>query len=181
MARASRGGMNSAALGAKTKQPDFVETRPKMLVFESCQRIRIENVTLQNSPMFHMSPTQCTDVVIDGVHVFAPANSPNTDSCNPSGWNYIIKNCVFDVGDDNIAVKPFIKPGDGRLSVENVFVSNCTFKHGHGLSIGGQTPGGLRNMHVRDCTFEDTENGIRLKSEADLAGLSRISLTKTSR
>ncbi len=159
------------ALGPKGKAPDFVDSRPKMIAIHDSRRIRIEGVTLTNSPMFHMSPTNCQDVVIDGVTVIAPAKSPNTDSCNPSGWNYIIKNCTFDVGDDNIALKPFIKPGDGRLSVENVYVVDCTFKHGHGLSVGGQTPGGLRNLHVRNCTFEDTENGIRLKAERGQGGL----------
>ena len=142
----------------------YAERRPKMLCLESCQRVGIEGVTLQNAPMFHMSPTRCENVVIDGVHVFAPAKSPNTDSCNPSGWNVVIRNCTFDVGDDNVAVKPFDRPGDGRLSVENVFIYDCTFRHGHGLSVGGQTPGGLRNLHVWHCTFDGTENGIRLKS-----------------
>src|SRR5207249_4447697 len=102
------------ALGLKAKEPNFVDTRPKMLAIHDSQRISIEGVTLTNSPMFHIAPTNCQDVVIDSVTVIAPAKSPNTDSCNPSGWNYIIKNCTFDVGDDNIAVKPFVKPGDGR-------------------------------------------------------------------
>ena len=62
------------ALGPKTKDPDFVDSRPKMLAIHDSQRIRIEGVTLTNSPMFHMSPTNCSDVVIDGVTVIAPAN-----------------------------------------------------------------------------------------------------------
>jgi polygalacturonase len=160
------------ALGpAVTKAEGFADTRPKLLAIHESQRIRIEGVTVCNSPMFHISPTGCENVVIDSVTVTAPAKSPNTDSCNPSGWNYIIRNCTFDVGDDNIAVKPFNKPGDGRLSVENIYVLNCTFKHGHGLSVGGQTPGGFRNMYVRDCTFEDTDAGIRLKADRGQGGL----------
>src|SRR5205823_11305483 len=76
----------------RKKKHDITEHRPKMIVFDHCQRIRIEGVTLTNSPMFHMSPTECQDVVIDGVTVIAPSDSPNTDSCNPSGWNYLITN-----------------------------------------------------------------------------------------
>jgi polygalacturonase len=159
------------ALGKKVKEPGYADPRPKMLVFESCKRIKLQGITLTNSPMFHISPTHCEDVIADGVTVIAPSNAPNTDSFNPSGWNFIVKNCLFDVGDDNIAVKPFHKPGDGRLSVENLYILNCTFRHGHGLSIGGQTPGGLRNMHVRDCVFEDTDNGIRMKSNRTEGGL----------
>jgi polygalacturonase len=154
----------------KSKQP-FTERRPKMMVFYRCQRVRIEGVHLTNAPMFHMSPTQSQDVVCDGVTVFAAPDSPNTDSFNPSGWNILLINCTFDIGDDNVAVKPFVKPGDGRLSVENLYITKCHFLHGHGLSVGGQTPGGLRNMWVWDCVFEDTDTGIRLKAERGDGGL----------
>jgi len=156
---------------AHRRDSGFVEERPKMIVFYRCKRVRIEDVTLQNSPMFHMSPTQTEDVWCENVKVFAPKDSPNTDSFNPSGWNIVVTKCMFDIGDDNIAVKPFVKPGDGRLSVENLYITNCVFKHGHGLSVGGQTPGGIRNMHVWDIDFEDTDIGIRLKAERGQGGL----------
>jgi polygalacturonase len=156
---------------AHRHDPGFVERRPKMIVFYQCKRVRIEDVTLTNSPMFHMSPTQTEDVWCENVKVVAPKNSPNTDSFNPSGWNIVVTKCQFDTGDDNIAVKPFVKLGDGRLSVENLYIAHCVFKHGHGLSVGGQTPGGLRNMHVWDIDFEDTDIGIRLKAERGQGGL----------
>jgi polygalacturonase len=155
----------------KRKKETWKESRPKMLFFYQCARVLIDGVTLTNAPMFHMSPTQCTDVVCENVTVIAPKDSPNTDSFNPSGWNILLRNCTFDIGDDNVAVKPFNDPGDGRRSVENIYITGCTFRHGHGLSVGGQTPGGLRNMHVWDCTFEDTDNGIRLKAERGQGGV----------
>jgi polygalacturonase len=149
----------------KKKKETWVENRPKMLALYKCERVRIADVTLTNSPMFHMSPTQCTNVICENVTVIAPKDSPNTDSFNPSGWNILVRNCTFDIGDDNVAVKPFTKPGDGRFAVENLYITGCTFRHGHGLSVGGQTPGGLRNMRVWDCTFDQTDTGIRLKAE----------------
>lgn len=155
----------------KKKKEAFTEHRPKMLVFYRCERVLIDGITLTNSPMFHISPTQCQDVICQNVTVIAPKDSPNTDSFNPSGWNILLRNCTFDIGDDNVAVKPFIEPGDGRRSVENLYITGCTFRHGHGLSVGGQTPGGLRNMRVWDCTFEDTDIGIRLKAERGQGGI----------
>lgn len=156
---------------AHRRDSGFVERRPKFLCFEACERVRIEGITIVNAPMFHMSPTHTKDVTIDGVTVLAPGDSPNTDSCNPSGWNYLIQNCYFSVGDDNVAVKPFHAPGDGRASVENLYIRNCKFGTGHGLSVGGQTPGGLRNMHVENISFEGTDIGLRLKAERGDGGL----------
>jgi polygalacturonase len=39
------------------------------------------------------------------------------------------------------------------------------------MSVGGQTPGGLRGLLVRNCTFEGTDAGIRLKAPRGEGGL----------
>jgi polygalacturonase len=39
------------------------------------------------------------------------------------------------------------------------------------MSIGGQTPGGLRNLIVRNCTFDGTEAGIRFKAGRGNGGI----------
>jgi polygalacturonase len=150
---------------------DQLPHRPFMVVFTKCRRVLVENVTLQNSPMFHLVPDDCSDVTIRNVRIFAPDGSPNTDGCDPSGCNIAISGCTIDVGDDNIAVKPGRVQADDGVSCENISISNCTFLHGHGVSIGGQTPGGLRNMLVKDCTFDNTAFGIRMKASRGAGGL----------
>ena len=49
-------------------------------------------------------------------------------------------------------------------------MTDCTFLHGHGLSIGSETTGGVRNVTVKHCTFENTENGLRIKSDVRRGG-----------
>jgi polygalacturonase len=39
------------------------------------------------------------------------------------------------------------------------------------MSIGSETTGGVRNLTVRNCTFEGTENGIRIKSARGKGGV----------
>jgi polygalacturonase len=156
--------------GATTQPSQLYPHRPHMIVFNNCDRVLVRGITLTNSPMFHLVPQQCRDVRIENCRFISPDESPNTDGIDPSGRNILITGCYFDVGDDCIAVKPQA-PFDGEhLSVEDLYVTNCTFKHGHGLSIGGQTPGGLQRMLVRDCTFDGTDAGIRMKANRGTGG-----------
>jgi len=71
-----------------------------------------------------------------------------------------------DHGDDNVALKA---NSDGPT--ENVTVTDCTFLHGHGVSVGSETAGGVRNILVQRCTFENTGTAIRIKSARDRGGV----------
>jgi polygalacturonase len=145
--------------------------RPFMIVIKGCTRLLVQGVTLTNSPSFHLVPQQCTDVTIDHVTILAPEKAPNTDGMDPSGWNYSITHCTFDVGDDCIAIKAGGKASGDKPSCENFFISDCTFKHGHGMSIGGQTGAGLKHLVVQNCTFDSTGAGIRMKAPRGNGGL----------
>ena len=81
----------------------------------------------------------------------------------------LITNCTIDDGDDNIAVKPggnSRSPGD-----KNFIITNCTFRHGHGMSIGSGTDNGIEDLHVSNCTFDSTDSGIRIKTSRGRGGL----------
>jgi polygalacturonase len=142
--------------------------RPYMIKLSNCTRVRVHGVTLGNSPMFHLVPQNCTDVTIQGITIQAPANAPNTDGIDPSGWNFLITDCTIDTGDDNIA----IKPANGRTpGNKNYKVKNCTFRHGHGCSVGSGTAGGIEDLKVSACTFNQTDSGIRIKTLRGNGGL----------
>jgi polygalacturonase len=145
--------------------------RPNLINLNRCNRVLVQDVLLTNSPMFHLVPKACQNVTVQNIHIKAPSNAPNTDGMDPSGWNYLIDHCTFDVGDDCIALKPTTKIDPARPSCENFTITNCTFIHGHGMSIGGQSNGGLHHMIVRDCTFDSTDAGIRMKANRGVGGL----------
>ncbi len=142
--------------------------RPRMIAFGSCNRVLIENVTLTNSPMFHIAIRgKSSDVTVRGVTIRAnPSTDPvnpghNTDACDVSGKNILIENCDVSVGDDNFTC-------GGNTS--DVLITNCTYGYGHGVSIGSPTYGGVSNITVINCTFNNTEAGIRIKSDRDRGG-----------
>jgi len=81
-----------------------------------------------------------------------------------------ITRCRIDVGDDNVAIKSGKKLPGREFACEDLTVTDCVFKHGHGMSIGSETGGGVRNLTVRRCRFEGTENGLRVKSARGRGG-----------
>src|ERR1041385_416855 len=62
-----------AAEAARRKQPGYTLPRPNLIVLTGCKNLRVENITIQNSPKFHLVPTDCDDVVISNVTILAPA------------------------------------------------------------------------------------------------------------
>jgi len=141
--------------------------RPNLIVIQDCQRLQVTGVTLQNSPQFHLVPKLCTDVLIDGIKILAPSDSPNTDAIDPSNCrDVLIRHVMTDNGDDNVAFKA---GSDGPC--ENITVTDCTFFHGHGVSIGSETNGGVHNILVQRCTFENTGTAIRIKSSRARGGI----------
>ena len=100
----------------------------------------------------------------------APDESPNTDAINLGRTkNVLITSCTISTGDDNVALVSSGEPTEDNVT-ENVTVRDCTFGFGHGVSIGSYTSAGLRNITVENVTFDNTVNGIRIKSEESRGG-----------
>ncbi len=143
--------------------------RPKMISPSNCERLLIEGITLSNSPMFHIAlGGKMQDVTVRGVTIRAPASddpvlpSHNTDACDVKGKNILIADCDVSVGDDNFTC-------GGNTS--DVLITNCHYGFGHGVSIGSYTSGGVSNITVVNCTFNNTEAGIRIKTDRDRGGV----------
>ena len=143
--------------------------RPRLVVFNYCQHIRMEGVTVQNSPSWQIVPYYSDDIVIRNIRVLAPYPSPNTDAIDPfSSSNIVIDHVDADTGDDNIAIKSgeINSPGPDSPS-RNITITDCDFDHGHGLSIGSEIAGGVQNVHAERIHFKGTDQGIRIKSARD--------------
>jgi polygalacturonase len=157
---------------ARQKVSGFTLPRPNLISFVRCKNLRIAGVRLLNSPKFHLVPTECEDMTIDSITILSPERAANTDGIDPSNCrNVKITRCTIDTGDDNIAIKSGRKIEGREFGCENIFVSGCTFKHGHGMSIGSEVVGGVRNVTVTNCTFENTDNGLRIKSRRGRGGI----------
>jgi polygalacturonase len=147
---------------ARGKPGRLVVKRFHMVVLNECVRIHIADVTLTDSPMFHLVPSNITNLVVEHVKVIAPSTAPNTDGIDPGPVaNALIRDCDLDTGDDDIAIK---------TGAQNVLIEDCRVLHGHGISIGSGTTRGVHNVLVRRCTFDGADNGIRIKSMRGAGG-----------
>jgi polygalacturonase len=146
--------------------------RPRLVAFDRCANVRIHGLQFRNSPSFHLVFRSCTDVEVDGVAILAPPDSPNTDGIDPMASRSVrVVNSTIDTGDDNIAIKSgTVDSGHPGAASSDISIDRCTFLHGHGVSIGSETNGGVQHVLVSNSTFHGTENGIRIKTNRDSGG-----------
>jgi polygalacturonase len=156
---------------ARQRVSGYVLPRPRLMNFNRCKNLRLVGIKLVNSPSSHLLFTDSEDVTIEKVTIVAPAGSANTDGINPSNSrNVTIAHCTIDTGDDNIAIKSSKRVAGREFACENISVIDCDFLHGHGMSIGSATAGGIHHVVVKNCRFENTDNGLRIKSGRDRGG-----------
>ena len=146
--------------------------RPYLVCFSECEHVVLENVTLTNSPAWTVHPLRCRNVVVRGLNIRNPYESPNTDGINPDACQDVrISDCTIDVGDDCIAIKSGTEKTPNRVATERVIITNCHFLHGHGgVVLGSEMSGNVRNVVVSSCVFYGTDRGIRLKTRRGRGG-----------
>jgi len=150
--------------------------RPSFIQPYQCKNILIEDVTLINPPMWMLHPVLSENLTIRGVRLFSKG-APNGDGCDPECCkDVLIEECVFNTGDDCIA----IKSGRNRqgyeagVPTENVIIRKCTMKDGHGgITLGSELSGGIRNVFASDCDMSSPNlvRALRLKSNRYRGGV----------
>ena len=122
-----------------------------------------------------MNPALCEDVSILNVQVRNSPIAQNSDALDlESCHRAVIRDCIFDAGDDGICIKSGKDAVGRRIGVptEDVLVADCTVYHAHGgFTIGSEMSGGVRNMRVDNCTFIGTDVGLRFKSARGRGGV----------
>ncbi|MGZ3882496.1 MAG: glycoside hydrolase family 28 protein, partial [Flavisolibacter sp.] len=148
--------------------------RPPFIQPMYCRNVRVEGITIINSPFWTVNPEFCENVTVDGVTINNP-HSPNTDGINPESCKYVhISNCHISVGDDCITIKSGRDiPGRTKAApAENYTITNCTMLAGHGgVVIGSEMSGGVRKIVISNCVFDGTDRGIRIKTTRGRGGV----------
>jgi polygalacturonase len=149
--------------------------RAQLINFVQCNIVKIEGVTLKNSPFWVIHPLLTNDFTLRNVSI--ESLGPNSDGCDPESCkNVLIEGCSFNDGDDCIAIKSG-RNNDGRkwnIPSENIIVRNCKMKAGHGgVVIGSEISGGYKNLYVENCKMDspELERVIRIKTNTCRGGV----------
>lgn len=149
--------------------------RPNFIQPYRCKNILIEGVSIVRSPMWELNPVLSENITVRGVKI--SSHGPNNDGCDPeSSRDILVEDCVFDTGDDCIAIKSG-RNNDGRrvnVPTENMVIRRCVMKDGHGgVVLGSECTGGIRNIFVEDCTMDspNLDRGLRFKNNAVRGGI----------
>lgn len=149
--------------------------RPVMVNLKHCKRVLIEDVQLQNSPAWCLHPYFCEDLTVKGVRINNPYYAQNGDGIDiESCKNVEVCYCNFTTGDDGICIKSGKDKEARKITgpCENIHIHHCFVGHSHGgFVIGSEMSRGVRNVLVEDCTFMDSDIGIRMKSTIGRGGV----------
>lgn len=148
---------NYAPLEERMMVNDSAHLRPQFIQFNRCENVLLEGVKITNSPFWTIHPYLSKNVVIRKLNVYAHGH--NNDGVDPEmSQNVLIEDCIFDQGDDAIAIKSGRNPEGWRLKTpsKNIIIRNCLVKNGHQLvAIGTELSGGIENVYVENCEVAD--------------------------
>jgi len=154
-------------LAHEAKVKDLQQSVPSMIALRHVDNFTMYQITLRNSPGFHVSVNQTDGFTAWGVKIMTPKTARNTDGIDPgSSRNITIANSYIHTGDDDVCLKP-----SAAGAVSNMSVLHNHFYSGHGMSIGSGTFGGVDHLLVDDLTIDGADNGIRIKSDRSRGGL----------
>ncbi|KAL6272957.1 hypothetical protein ACE6H2_023649 [Prunus campanulata] len=128
--------------------------------FYKCDYLQLSGLKHLDSPKAHITINNCNNVSVSNLHIIAPEDSPNTDGIDISMSTFVnIHNSTIGTGDDCIA----LNNGSSHINITSIVCGP-----GHGISVGSLGEDGayetVEEVHVRNCTFNGTKNGARIKT-----------------
>lgn len=143
--------------------------RPNFIQPYRCRNVLIEGVKILRSPMWEVHPVLSSNVTVRRIRV--DSHGPNNDGCDPESCDYVlIDGCVFDTGDDCIAIKAGRNADGRRVNVpcQNVVIQHCHMRDGHGgVTIGSEMTGGVRSVFARNNRLSSPNLQIALRMKTN--------------
>ena len=162
--------------------------RPHLVNMEYCINITVANLTMRNSPNFHLRVPNVKNLLVRNLYIWVDIEAQsnlvksshwkvpmfpfNTDGIDPSGQNILIQNITVENYDDAVAVKPSRLKETG--CTENVTVENANIIRSVGMSIGSVPPNSkincIRNVTFRNINFTYPFKAIYVKTNSGKEG-----------
>ncbi|GAB2212004.1 hypothetical protein Droror1_Dr00025346 [Drosera rotundifolia] len=153
-------------------------TRPYLIELMYSDSIQISNLTLVNSPSWNVHPVYSSNILVQGITISAPLNSPNTDGINPDSCsNTRIEDCYIVSGDDCVAIKSgwdeygisFAMPTK-HLIIRRL---TCISPTSAVIALGSEMSGGIQDVRAESILAINSESGVRIKTAPGRGGYVR--------
>ncbi|KEH21119.1 putative galacturan 1,4-alpha-galacturonidase [Medicago truncatula] len=150
-------------------------TRPYLIEIMYSDNIQISNLTLVNSPSWNVHPVYSSNIIVQGITILAPVNSPNTDGINPdSCTNTRIEDCYIVSGDDCVAVKSgWDEYGIAYgMPTKQLVIRRltCISPTSAVIALGSEMSGGIQDVRAEDIVAINSESGVRIKTAVGRGG-----------
>ncbi|PON77124.1 Glycoside hydrolase [Trema orientale] len=156
-------GQGKASYGKHCTRLNYCSKLPINIRFNFVTNSAVKGITSLDSKQFHILVLGGENLSFKNVKVIAPEDSANTDGIHIGrSTNVTIADSTIQTGDDCISI------GDGT---KKLTITKVTCGPGHGISVGSlgkytnEAP--VEGVTVRDCTFKNTQNGVRIKTWPD--------------
>lgn len=150
--------------------------RPRLFFINHCSNVTMQGITVKNSPSWTIHPYFSDHLKFIDVKINAPANSHNTDGLDPeSCTDVLVLGTYISVGDDCIAIKSgkIYMAQKYNTPTSNMIVRQCCMRDGHGaVTVGSEIAAGVKDVHIKDCLFLNTDRGLRVKTRRGRGKLS---------
>lgn len=152
--------------------------RGHSIFMDRAKNINLIGLYVHNTQAWAIHPYMSDGINFYNLSIKNNPKMPTTDGIDPDcSSNIEIKGCHFSVGDDCIA----IKSGTYDLALKykkassNILIENNFMADGHGgVVFGSESSGGINNIVVRRCLFENTDRGLRIKTRRGRGNIGQI-------
>ena len=157
-----------------------------MLILSDATDVRLEGITIINSPLWNVRLNQCDRVFVRGVHIYSDLDKGvNSDGIDlVSSRNVLISDSIIVTADDAIALKAEGRGGAPAKPVENITVTNCILTSSStALNIGTETHADIRHVIFSNCVVRDSNKafGINVQDGATVSDVIVRNITMDSR
>ena len=142
----------------------FKYPRPMLCYFEDCRNVRIEGITLKNTPFWTVHLVGCRDTTVSGVTIDNDMAMPNTDGIDIDRCsNTLIENCHISGGDDGVCLK-CTEETERYGNCVNVHVRNCEIHStSAAIKFGSSSFADFENCLFEDLTIRKTNRALGLQ------------------
>ncbi len=148
--------------------------RGRAVCIRNTDHVTIKNVTIRQSPAWCLHLLYCSNVRIDHIEIYTKYDEEGNkygivngdgidiDACR----NVSVTNSLIASQDDCIAIKSG-RDEEGRragIPSEQITIENCVFKSGFGVAVGSEMSGGVSDVFVRNCSFENVHSIASIKA-----------------